>query len=49
MKLVTYIIVLWGGFVLGRHIGFRDGVEMVNFDRNLANQKLQQCLKIVRE
>jgi hypothetical protein len=49
MKLITFIITLWAGFVLGRHIGFRDGVEVANFDRNLANQKLQQCLRIVRE
>lgn len=46
--IIKYLILFYAGFIVGRHIGFRDGVEFVSFDRNHANMKLQQCLRIVR-
>jgi len=48
MRLIPYIICLYAGLVVGKHVGFRDGVSAIEFDRSTANLKLQQCLRIVR-
>jgi hypothetical protein len=48
MKLIPYIIFLYAGLVIGKHVGFKEGVTSIDFDRANANLKLQQCLRIVR-
>lgn len=49
MRVASYFLVLWVGFVIGRQSGHRDGIAQVKFDKHLANKKLQHCLRIVRE
>jgi hypothetical protein len=46
--IIKYLIIFYFGLIVGKHLGFRDGVEVTTFDRNTANLKLQQCLRIVR-
>jgi hypothetical protein len=48
VTLVVLLIMGWLGFESGKRIGFIDGIESANFGRIHANQKLQQCLRIVR-
>jgi hypothetical protein len=48
LKVVSYLILVYFGFNIGRHIGYRDGVDSIEFDRSNANMRLQQCLRIVR-
>jgi len=36
------------GHHLGNVTGFRRGVESVEFDRYVAQQKINQCMRIVR-
>jgi hypothetical protein len=48
MKLIPYLIFLYAGMVMGRHVGFKEGASSIDFDRSNANLKLQQCLRIVR-
>ena len=48
LVIIKYLIIFYFGLMVGKHLGFRDGAEVVSFDRNTANMKLQQCLRIVR-
>ena len=45
--LIQAFILIYGGFIVGKHIGFRDGVDLIEYDRNLAQQKINQCLRII--
>lgn len=45
--LIQAFILIYTGFVVGKHIGFRDGVDLIEYDRNLAQQKINQCLRII--
>jgi hypothetical protein len=36
------------GYQLGNVSGFKNGVESVEFDRYIAQQKINQCMRIVR-
>jgi hypothetical protein len=47
--IIQALIILYFGFIVGKHVGFRDGVEIVEFDRNLAQKKISQCLRIIGE
>lgn len=41
--IITFIL----SFYIGKHEGFIDGAESVDFDRVQANIRLQQCIEIV--
>lgn len=49
MRNLIYIAISLFSFAVGRYVGFRDGVEIVEFNREHANEKLQQCLRILRK
>lgn len=42
------ILILIAGMMIGEMIGFKRGVESVDHNRYMANEKLQQCLRIIR-
>lgn len=48
MRIIEYIIIFFCGYTFGQHTGFIDGVESIEYDRVMANQRLQQCLRILR-
>ena len=45
--LIQALILLYAGFIVGKHTGFRDGVNLIEYNRNLAQQKINQCLRII--
>jgi len=47
MKDVLWLIWLTTALGVVSHIQFRKGVEAVNFDRDIANIKLQNCSEVV--
>lgn len=48
MDILKIVLTFIFAFSLGRHKGFTEGADSVEFDRSHANLKLQQCLRIVR-
>jgi hypothetical protein len=36
------------GYFLGKRVGFKDGATSIDYDRHHANEKLQQCLEVLR-
>jgi hypothetical protein len=46
--LFIVLISLNMGYFLGKRVGFKDGATSVNYDRYHANEKLQQCLEVLR-
>jgi hypothetical protein len=47
-NIALYAAFMLFGYHLGNVTGFRRGVESVDFDRHIAQQKINQCLRIVR-
>ncbi len=47
-NIILYVAFMFLGYQLGNVSGFKNGVESVEFDRYLAQQKINHCLRIVR-
>jgi hypothetical protein len=47
-NILIYAAFMLLGYQLGNVNGFKSGVESIEFDRYIAQQKINQCMRIVR-
>jgi hypothetical protein len=47
-NIALYVAFMFLGYNLGNVVGFKRGAESVDFERYVAQQKINQCMRIVR-